>query len=144
MLPHPTLLIPLQNRLMHLSEDSQFPPSYSGASSLSLVGGSTCEQDGPHPPKVDIPLRFYIWTCFPFRGRGARAVGVLKLVAARDMPRISSWSNKIKQIFQDGSKDGLRNKERCVKMKKMLNLNLGPWDRVLGQRGYFRMVQRMG
>ena len=75
---------------------------------------------------------------------GARAVGVLKLVAARDMPRISSWSNKIKQIFQDGSKDGLRNKERCVKMKKMLNLNLGPWDRVLGQRGYFRMVQRMG
>ena len=38
----------------------------------------------------------------------------------------------IKLIFQDGAKDGLRNKDRCVKMKKMLNLNLGPWDGVAG------------
>ena len=30
--------------------------------------------------------------------------------------RMGGW---IKWIFQDGSKDGLRNKERCVKMKKM-------------------------
>ena len=99
----------------------------------------TPSAEGGHTPS------FLHLDLFPFPREGrARAVGVLKLVAARDMPRISSWSNKIKQIFQDGSKDGLRNKERCVKMKKMLNLNLGPWDRVLGQRGYFRMVQRMG
>ena len=69
---------------------------------------------------------------------GARAVGVLKLVAARDMPRISSWSNKIKQIFQDGSKDGLRNKERCVKMKRCVQSE--PWAMGwgIGIKGIFR------
>ena len=52
-------------------------------------------------------------------------------MAARDMPRISSWSNKIKQIFQDGSKDGLRNKERCVKMK---DVKSEPWAMGSGVR----------
>ena len=57
---------------------------------------------------------------------GARAVGVLKLVAARDMPRISRWSNKIKQIFQDGLKDGLRNREDALKGKGCVKSE--PWE----------------
>ena len=74
----------------------------------------TPSAEGGHTPSflhLDLLL-------FPREGP-ALDVGVLKLVAARDMQRISSWSNKIKHMLQDGSNDGLINMDRCVNIGKM-------------------------